>query len=511
MAAGPRNFDIVGDLAFATDGTAPNDDACQAVTSNVAGKIAIVNFSGITGCGSLNVVNNVKAAGAIGIVLVDPALDDPRAFAGSAAANIPSVAMGRTDGAALEAALAAGPVTIELTSAVQGPERDGDLDNGVIAHEWGHYLHHRLENCGGTGSQQCAGMSEGWGDFNALMMMAHEGDNRDGVYAEGYYALADGVTPDFAYFGIRRYPYSRDRTKNDLSFRHISNGVALPTNTPGFPGDGSNNSEVHNTGEIWAAMMWEVFNVVADAHGVEVARRRMADYVVAGLLMSPRNPSFTEQRDAILIAASAMDSDDMLVMAGAFAGRGIGSCAISPDKASAANAGVVESGTLAAKLSAGGLTVTDNGPRGDHDGILDPGESGTLSLTLANNGIIAAENVTVTATSAAAGVTLGKPLVIAAQPRFSSSTVSIPISLAANAPVNTMVTINVHVAGQFTCDRNGVDASVTVLTGANPVMINASRRVSEPVDASAEQSRVVSTIAAPTTSLRAFDAACVAQ
>jgi hypothetical protein len=102
--------------------------------------------------------------------------------------------------------------------------------------------------------------------------------------------------------------------------------------------------------------------------------------------------------------------------------------------------------------------------------------------------------------------------VIAAQPRFSSSTLSIPISLAANAPVNTMVTINVHVAGQFTCDRNGIDASVTVLTGANPMMVNASRLVSELSDASAgEQSRVVSTVLAPTTSLRAFDAACSAQ
>ncbi|HEX3480248.1 MAG TPA: M36 family metallopeptidase [Kofleriaceae bacterium] len=500
FAAGPRNFDIVGDLAFATDGTAPNDDGCQAITSNVAGKIAVLNFS-TAACNSAVTVANAAAAGAIGVILVDTGLDDPRAFAGSATANIPGVAMGKTDGAALEAKLTAGPVTVELTSAVAGVERDGDLDNTVIAHEWGHYLHHRLENCGGAGSNQCAGMSEGWGDFNSLMMMAREGDNRDGVYAEGYYALADGVTPNFAYFGIRRYPYSRDHTKNDLSFRHISNGVALPTNTPGFPGDGTNNSEVHNTGEIWAAMMWEAFNVVADAHGVEVARRRMADYIVAGFLISPRNPSFTEQRDAILIAAGAMDSDDMLVMAGAFASRGIGSCAISPDKASAANAGVVESGTLAAKLSAGGLTVTDDGPRGDHDGILDPGESGTLRLTLANNGIIAAENVTVTATSAGVGVTLGKPLVIAAQPQFSSSTLSIPISLAANAPVNTMITINVHVAGQFTCDRNGIDASVTVLTGANPMMINASQPVAEP-------SRVVSTIVAPATSLRAFDAVC---
>ena len=54
------------------------------------------------------------------------------------------------------------------------------------------------------GSQQCAGMSEGWADFNALMMMLREGDKRDGTWAIGPYDLADG-TPNTAYFGIRRF------------------------------------------------------------------------------------------------------------------------------------------------------------------------------------------------------------------------------------------------------------------------------------------------------------------
>jgi hypothetical protein len=56
---------------------------------------------------------------------------------------------------------------------VRVPERDGDLDSGVVAHEWGHYPHHRLADCGGL---PCAGMSEGWGDFNALMMMVRDDD-----------------------------------------------------------------------------------------------------------------------------------------------------------------------------------------------------------------------------------------------------------------------------------------------------------------------------------------------
>ncbi|HZJ67487.1 MAG TPA: M36 family metallopeptidase [Kofleriaceae bacterium] len=459
FAAGPRNFDLTGDLVAAVDPTAPTDDACQPPT-NVAGKIALVTFSGA--CGSLATVNSVRAAGAVGIILEDPASDNPRAFAGSAAANIPGLAIGRTAGESLKAALGSGPVTVTLHSAVAGPERDGDLDNTVVAHEWGHYLHHRLTSCGG---QQCGGMSEGWGDFNALMMMLREGENRDGVYAIGPYALADGVTADVPYFGIRRYPYSIDRTKNDLSFRHVSDGVALPTDVPGFPV--GPNSEVHNAGEIWATMMWEVVNVLADEHGVAVARRRMSDYVVGGLLLAPPEATFTETRDAMLAAASALDTDDMILMAAAFAGRGMGSCAVSPPVDSPTNAGVVESGTLAAKLAMGGVSLTDDGISCDHDGYLDPGESGTLHVTLANNGILAADNVTLTATTSATGVRLGAPLKFNLVQPFTSSNLAIPVTVLQSAPRNALVTINLHVAGENTCDRNGVDIALTIRTGAD--------------------------------------------
>jgi hypothetical protein len=458
FAAGPRTFDLTGDLVTAADATAPNDDGCQPYTSSAAGKIVLATFSGA--CGSAATVNQAKAAGAIGIIIEDPAGDNPRAFAGSAAANIPGLAVGSTAGESLKAALAMGPVTVALHSAISGPERDGDLDNGVVAHEWGHYLHHRLAICG---SQQCAGMSEGWGDFNALMMMLRDADNRDGTYAEGIYALADG-TPNTAYFGIRRFPYSRDRTKNDLSFRHIGDENPIPGATSGV-----GNSEVHNTGEIWASMMWEVLNVLADEHGATVARRRMSDYVVAGLLLTPPEATFTEARDAILAAASALDTDDMILMAAAYAGRGAGSCAVSPLVTSPTNAGVVESGTLAGKFAVGGLSLTDDGISCDHDGYLDPGESGTLHVTVANNGILAAENVSITASTTATGVRLGAPIKIAALQPFTGSNLSIPVTVLQTAPRNTLVTINVHVAGDNTCDKTGVNASLTIRTGVDDV------------------------------------------
>jgi large repetitive protein len=463
FANGPHTFDLTADIAAAVDATAPTNDGCQPLTVDMTGKIAVLTFSGV--CGSGATVNNAKAAGAIGVILVDGALDDPRAFAGSATANIPGLAVGRTDGAALLASLAGGPVTITLHSAPTGPERDGDLDNTVVAHEWGHYLHHRLAVC--DNGQQCGGMSEGWGDFNALLMVLRDGDNRDGTYALAAYATADG-SPDTAYFGIRRFPYSLDRTKNDLRFRHIGDDAPLPTSMPGHPGGA--NSEVHNTGEVWASMLWEVFNVLIDEHGVPVARRRMSDYVVAGLMLTPPEATFTEARDAILAAASGLDSDDMLLMAAAFAGRGAGSCAVAPSNDVSDNSGVIESGTLAARLAVSSATLTEDGVSCDHDGYLDPGESGTLRVTIVNAGVLASENVTVTATTSTGGVTLGKAVHLAAVQPFTSVDLTIPVSLALTAPRNTALTITLHLAGDETCDKNGVSVGVTQMIGVDEVL-----------------------------------------
>jgi hypothetical protein len=130
---------------------------------------------------------------------------------------------------------------------------------------------------------------------------------------------------------------------------------------------------------------------------------------------------------------------------------------------------VIESGTLAGKFGLGGLSLVDDGTSCDHDGYLDPGESGTLHLNLANNGIIAAENVTVTATTTATGVRIGAPLRIAALQPFTSSSLAIPVTVLQTAPRNALVTIRVHVAGDNTCTANGVDASLTIRTGADDV------------------------------------------
>jgi hypothetical protein len=214
-------------------------------------------------------------------------------------------------------------------------------------------------------------------------------------------------------------------------------------------------------------MMWEAFNVLADAHGVDIARRRMTDYIVAGLLLTPSGASYTEGRDGILAAASALDTDDMLLMAAAFAGRGAGSCAVSPAKDSPTNAGVVESGTLAGKLAAGGLSLTDDGISCGRDGYLDPGESGTLRLRIANGGPIAAENLNIVATTTTPGIRLGNPVRVGLLQGFSASDLQIPVTVLSTAPRNTLVTVNVRVAGQNVCERSGIELALTIRTGAD--------------------------------------------
>src|ERR1043165_1650714 len=190
----------------------------------------------------------------------------------------------------------------------------------------------------------------------------------------------------------------------------------------------------------------------------------MSDYVVAGLLLTPPEATFAEARDPILAAASALDTDDMILMAAAFAGRGAGSCAVSPPNSSATNAGVVESGTLAGKLAVGGMSLVDDGISCDHDGYLDPGESGQLHVTVANNGILAAENVTEPATTTSPGLRLGAPLKLSLLQPFSNANLTIPVTLLQTAPRNTVVTIKIHVAGDDTCDTSGVDATLTLRT-----------------------------------------------
>ncbi|MEO8845260.1 MAG: M36 family metallopeptidase [Kofleriaceae bacterium] len=400
-AFGPTTFDATATATLTTPAT-----GCAPLTTPVTGMIAVIDRGGCTfKTKALNALN----AGAAGMVLVDsavggflpPALGDDATI--STAITFGTLSVTLAEGALLKTAIAGGPTTVVLHRGVNGVEHDGDLDASVLAHEYGHYLHHRLSNCGAA---LCGAMSEGWGDFDALMFVLRAGDNLDGAFPLAIYSTAADI--DAAYFGIRRAPYSVDPTINGLSFRHMAAGAALPTGQP-FLTIGNNN-EVHNAGEIWAETLWEAYVALQKAGSSYTATRAtMAKYVVGGLLMTPTDTTPTETRDAILLAARAASVDDYTAIASAFARRGMGTCAISPDRDSTTFTGIVESTEVKGRLFAAPVTSSDSIVTCDEDGNLDATESGRIYIPVANTGQAAMTNLSISVTTTTPGVTITSP------------------------------------------------------------------------------------------------------
>jgi hypothetical protein len=381
---GPPNFDLSAPLALLTDGMGKSPtDGCEAPMGGLAGKIAVVDRGN---CTFEVKVAGAQAAGAVGVLIVDNVDSQkppsPGGDPNTENPTIPSQATTLAAGAEIKAAIQQGAQNAHM-SASASTERDGTIDNMIVAHEWGHYLHNRLVECG---NRACSAESEGWGDFNALHMALREYDDLDAAYAVDTYASFDPS----GYFGIRRVPYSVDPAHNALSFRHISDGEPLPDTHPIMPG--GPNSESHNAGEVWATMMWESYIALHKAHAQDMtftARRRlMSDYVVAGMMLAPPSPTFTEQRDALLMAIAARSQDDFITVATAFAKRGAGSCAVGPGKNSADFTGITEAFDLQANALILAATVDDGVMSCDQDGVVDVGETGRVVVVVYNGGVL---------------------------------------------------------------------------------------------------------------------------
>ncbi len=82
--------------------------------------------------------------------------------------TIPSVMISQADGNLFKANV---PFNATISDGTGGvPDRDSDLDNGVIAHEYGHGISNRLT--GGPSNVSCLNstvhlehMGEGWSDY----------------------------------------------------------------------------------------------------------------------------------------------------------------------------------------------------------------------------------------------------------------------------------------------------------------------------------------------------------
>jgi len=330
--------------------------------------------------------------------------------------------------------------------------RDSGFDTGIVAHEWGHFLSNRLIGDGsGLDTEHAGGMGEGWSDFVALLMLIKEEDRQrsgngafGGAYAVGSYA-------EHAYYGVRRYPYSTDLAKSPLTAQFLADGVRLPASpAPRSGANGASNSSVHPQGEIWASALWDCYaGLLNDTSRLSFAeaQRRMKDYLVGGLKMTPVSPTMTEARDAILATMIARGAnEDLAICSAAFAKRGLGAGAHIPDRYSNTMRGVVESRTTGAAVSVGQTSVRV--PEGcDADTVFDAGETAAATVEIRNTGFTTLGGATVTVSASTGAVTFpqGNTITVGAIPRFESRNVSVPVALGSGLATNALVTLTAAV------------------------------------------------------------------
>jgi hypothetical protein len=247
------------------------------------------------------------------------------------------------------------------------PDRDGDFDAEIILHEYTHGLSDRLVGGGiGISALQTGGMGEGWSDFYAMSLLSEANDTPGGCYASGGYVtyMLDTFTENY-YFGIRRYPYSINLSKNPLTFKDIDSSQA--SSHPGIPTSsiiGGSASEVHNQGEVWCVTLWEVRANLIEKHGFTAGNQLALRLITDGMKLSPANPNFLQGRDAIIQADQVLTGgENRMELWRAFAKRGMGAYASSPS--SSTTTGVIENYDLPDVLVVSPMTgFVANGPVG---------------------------------------------------------------------------------------------------------------------------------------------------
>jgi hypothetical protein len=443
---GPQPFDHTNQLLLANPPA-----ACTALTNAgaVAGKIVMIERQATAGpvCSLTVKLNNAQAAGATGFILINNQSTPTQTvsflgFINGITMNVSTITWNQALPIKTELA-APNVVTVRQKRDI---DRDGTVDTQIMSHEWGHYMQNRqIGNSLGLINNQGTSMGEGWSDFNAMLFTVREDDvlvpsnaTWNGIYAMAAYVLTGGTTSQGGYFGIRRYPYSTDMTKNPLTLRHIVDGEPLPVGPP-VRLNGVVNSEFHNSGEIWATMMWECYAaLLRDTQGgfprltFQQARDRMNTYYVAGQKMTMLRPTFLDSRDALLAAAYATDATDYALFWQAFAKRGAGLNAVAADRYSTNHIGTIENFDVGGELVADDAFLTTGVSDCDADGMLDSGDTVKVNVTLRNTGSGSLSATTGTVSSTDPNVTFlsGGAITFPPSDPYGTTTGSVGISYA---------------------------------------------------------------------------------
>ena len=308
---------LTEDLVVVEDdpnGTADPNDACDPITNggDLNGKIAVIRRGECEfGFKALAAENE----GALAVIMVnnvpgDPIIMAPGANGGSV--TIPLFMLSDVDGEALITEILGGnTVNGTISGENVPPAIDGDLDNEIIVHEYGHGISNRLT--GGPSNTGCLGnaeqMGEGWSDYFGLMLSMEAADQREDV--RGLAAYASG-NPN----GIREAPYSTDFSVNNYTYDDTN----------------FNTSQPHGIGFVYATMLWEmtwdlieVYGFDSDFYNGTGGNNIAMQLVMDGMKLQSCNPGFIDGRDAILAADELANGgvNECLIWE-AFARRGLG-------------------------------------------------------------------------------------------------------------------------------------------------------------------------------------------
>ncbi len=322
---------LTADLALIEDDNAGTStdpyDGCDNVTNgaSLAGKIVVIRRGE---CNFTVKIQKAEAEGAVAVIMVNNILTAPFPMGGSGGGiGIPAIMISKEDGDPIINALING-TTVNATlqddgSGIDNFQRDGDLDNMMISHEYGHGISIRLtggpynSGClqnGTSSANDGEQMGEGWSDWFALMLTMKPSDVGEDVRGMSPYVFGQPRNGN----GIRSKPYTTDFTINDYTYGDIP-----PLSVP------------HGVGTVWATMLWDLTWAFIDEYGFDPdfyngngGNNMVMQLVIDGLKLQNCSPGFVDGRNAILEADELLNGGaNRCLIWETFAARGLGASA----------------------------------------------------------------------------------------------------------------------------------------------------------------------------------------
>jgi hypothetical protein len=311
---------LTNDLVLYQDANPDVTDACEVPINAAAlnGKIAVIRRGT---CAFVIKVKNAQNAGAIGAIIVNNVPGGISMGGADGTITIPAVSMSLEEGEELSASMNAGTVNASI-SIQDGAyvNADGDFDNGIIAHEYGHGVSTRLVG-GGAGLNSAEQPGEGWSDWLWLMMQIKPGDTRNDARGIGTFAVNEPTNGG----GIREYRYSTNMAVNPHTF--------ASTNSMWYTDAGGiENVNVHAVGSVWCVILWDLAWNYIDRYGYDAnlyngtgGNNKVMRLVIDAMKLTPANPSLIQCRNAIIQAdVNSTNGQNYCMIWETFARRGMG-------------------------------------------------------------------------------------------------------------------------------------------------------------------------------------------